>query len=62
MSLEPPVQKKLKTTKNPLKFEILKSFHKARACMLVLPHGDVRTPVYMPVGTKGAMKGSFNII
>jgi tRNA-guanine family transglycosylase len=20
-------------------------------------HGDVRTPVYMPVGTKGAMKG-----
>lgn len=22
-----------------------------------LPHGEVRTPVYMPVGTKGAMKG-----
>lgn len=22
-----------------------------------MPHGDVRTPVYMPVGTKGAMKG-----
>jgi len=22
-----------------------------------LPHGDVKTPVYMPVGTKGAMKG-----
>lgn len=24
---------------------------------MTLPHGDVNTPVYMPVGTKGAMKG-----
>lgn len=24
---------------------------------MILPHGSVRTPVYMPVGTKGAMKG-----
>jgi len=24
---------------------------------LVLPHGEVLTPVYMPVGTKGAIKG-----
>jgi queuine/archaeosine tRNA-ribosyltransferase len=24
---------------------------------MTLPHGDVLTPVYMPVGTKGAMKG-----
>ena len=24
---------------------------------MTLPHGTVRTPVYMPVGTKGAMKG-----
>lgn len=24
---------------------------------MTLPHGDVQTPVYMPVGTKGAMKG-----
>ena len=23
---------------------------------MTLPHGQVRTPVYMPVGTKGAMK------
>jgi tRNA-guanine family transglycosylase len=22
-----------------------------------LPHGDVFTPVYMPVGTKGTIKG-----
>ena len=24
---------------------------------MTLPHGEVSTPVYMPVGTKGAMKG-----
>lgn len=24
---------------------------------MTLPHGEVLTPVYMPVGTKGAMKG-----
>lgn len=23
---------------------------------MTLPHGVVRTPVYMPVGTKGAMR------
>jgi len=41
----------------PLLFNILKTFHKARAATMTLPHGDVSTPVYMPVGTKGAMKG-----
>ena len=41
-----------------LTFKILKTFNnRARASILTLPHGDVRTPVYMPVGTKGAMKG-----
>ncbi|KAL4659203.1 queuine tRNA-ribosyltransferase isoform X1 [Arapaima gigas] len=30
---------------------------KARACDLTLPHGPVRTPVFMPVGTQGTMKG-----
>jgi len=28
----------------------------ARACTLHLPHGQVRTPVFMPVGTKGTIK------
>jgi hypothetical protein len=41
----------------PLSFKVLKTFKYARASVLTLPHGDVRTPVYMPVGTKGAMKG-----
>ena len=39
-----------------LTFKILKKFNRCRAALLTLPHGDVRTPVYMPVGTKGAMK------
>jgi queuine tRNA-ribosyltransferase len=30
---------------------------RARACTLHLPHGVVRTPVFMPVGTKGTIKG-----
>ena len=38
-------------------FKVLKQFNRCRAGLLTLPHGDVRTPVYMPVGTKGAMKG-----
>ena len=40
-----------------LKFEIIATFKRARAGILTLPHGKVLTPVYMPVGTKGAMKG-----
>lgn len=40
-----------------LKLEILGKFNKARACRLILPHGEAETPVYMPVGTKAAMKG-----
>uniref|UniRef100_A0A1A7WFY7 Queuine tRNA-ribosyltransferase catalytic subunit 1 n=2 Tax=Iconisemion striatum TaxID=60296 RepID=A0A1A7WFY7_9TELE len=30
---------------------------KARACDLVLPHCTVSTPVFMPVGTQGTLKG-----
>jgi len=29
----------------------------ARACTVHLPHGPVTTPVFMPVGTKGTIKG-----
>ncbi len=41
----------------PLKLEIVAEFNKARASKMTLPHGEVLTPVYMPVGTKAAMKG-----
>uniref|UniRef100_H3G6X6 tRNA-guanine(15) transglycosylase-like domain-containing protein n=1 Tax=Phytophthora ramorum TaxID=164328 RepID=H3G6X6_PHYRM len=40
-----------------LTFEVLAKHHRARAATLTLPHGQVRTPVFMPVGTQGAIKG-----
>jgi queuine tRNA-ribosyltransferase len=43
----------------PIKFEVLaedKSTH-ARAGLLQTPHGVVETPVFMPVGTGGTVKG-----
>lgn len=30
---------------------------KARACTMHLPHGPVKLPIFMPVGTKGTIKG-----
>ncbi|GFN77567.1 queuine tRNA-ribosyltransferase catalytic subunit 1 [Plakobranchus ocellatus] len=30
---------------------------KARACLMTLPHAQVDTPVFMPVGTQGTLKG-----
>eukprot|EP00392_Amoebophrya_sp_AT5.2_P004666 g4674.t1 len=30
---------------------------RARAATVTLPHGDVQTPVFMPVGTQGTIKG-----
>jgi len=40
-----------------LRFNIVGNCHRARASIMTLPHGDVRTPVFMPVGTKGTIKG-----
>lgn len=53
----PPENPEVHPDTKALKFEIVATFHKARAGILTLPHGQVLTPVYMPVGTKGAMKG-----
>lgn len=43
----------------PLSFEIVAkcSKSKARTSLLKLPHCQVETPVFMPVGTQGTMKG-----
>jgi tRNA-guanine family transglycosylase len=40
-----------------MSFKVIKKFNKARVSELNLPHGIVSTPVYMPVGTKGSIKG-----
>ena len=41
----------------PNHFELLATDGSARAGKLITPHGMVRTPAFMPVGTAGAMKG-----
>jgi queuine tRNA-ribosyltransferase len=38
-------------------FTLEKTAGEARAGTLVLPHGTVRTPAFMPVGTHGAVRG-----
>lgn len=45
--------------KSALTFETVAkcSTTKARVAVLTLPHGPVDTPVFMPVGTQGTMKG-----
>ena len=43
-----------------LQYELLGQVKHARAANLHLPHGTVRTPVFMPVGTKGTIKGIVN--
>lgn len=42
-----------------LKFEIVAkcAVSKARTSKLIMPHGPVDAPVFMPVGTQGTMKG-----
>lgn len=40
-----------------LAFQVLGRWKRARASLMRLPHGCVRTPVYMPVGTQGTVKG-----
>ena len=41
----------------PNHFELLATDGAARTGRLATPHGTVRTPAFMPVGTAGAMKG-----
>src|ERR1700690_3528124 len=41
----------------PNHFKLLATDGPARTGLLTTPHGVVRTPAFMPVGTAGAMKG-----
>ncbi|TYZ64046.1 hypothetical protein PybrP1_011904 [[Pythium] brassicae (nom. inval.)] len=47
----------LRTLPSALSLQIVGRHNRARASVLTLPHGAVRTPVFMPVGTQGAIKG-----
>ncbi|CAH1996162.1 unnamed protein product [Acanthoscelides obtectus] len=54
-------QTSTKMTENakPLVFNIIAECQttKARTSKMILPHGEVDTPVFMPVGTQGTLKG-----
>ncbi len=39
-----------------IKYELLKTHGKARAGKITTPHGEVETPVFMPVGTQSTVK------
>ena len=41
----------------PLQFRLLDSCGPARRSVMTLPHGEVDLPIFMPVGTKGTIKG-----
>ncbi|QCD93173.1 queuine tRNA-ribosyltransferase [Vigna unguiculata] len=43
-----------------LVFEVLGRFNRARAARLTLPHHVCQTPLFMPVGTQGTIKGLTN--
>ncbi|KAF1871270.1 hypothetical protein Lal_00020062 [Lupinus albus] len=43
-----------------LRFEVLARFNRARAARLTLPHFVCETPLFMPVGTQGTIKGLTN--
>ena len=47
------------TTQHALQFKLLAECptSKARASILSLPHADIKTPIFMPVGTQGTLKG-----
>lgn len=51
--------KKALSTTSPLALKIVAEcpVTKARACDMTLPHCAVSTPVFMPVGTQGTLKG-----
>jgi len=44
-------------SKKPLQYKQLAKCGYARRSIVTLPHGQVDTPIFMPVGTKGTIKG-----
>lgn len=38
------------------RFEITSRHHRARTGILHTPHGDIQTPIFMPVGSSGSVK------
>src|SRR5574344_2449937 len=51
-------ENKLKTEKDYFSFDLLKKSDKtnARAGLFKTPHGEIKTPIFMPVGTNSSVK------
>lgn len=43
---------------NPLSFKLENTDNNARAGTISTPHGEIKTPIFMPVGTRSAVKGA----
>ncbi|HNW83571.1 MAG TPA: tRNA guanosine(34) transglycosylase Tgt, partial [bacterium] len=39
-----------------ISFKIEKTHNKARTGIIATPHGEIKTPIFMPVGTQGTVK------
>lgn len=52
-----PLPPQLAEIGKPLKFEVVAQQGRARAARLHLPHYTASTPMFMPVGTQGTVKG-----
>ena len=55
--MPPPSNSSFTIAAVSLQFEIEANAGKARAGRLITPHGEVETPVFMPVGTLASVKG-----
>lgn len=51
-----PVFLRSGTKMTSFSFDIDQSDHEARACTIRTPHGNIETPIFMPVGTQGSVK------
>jgi queuine tRNA-ribosyltransferase len=53
----PPLPPFFQDVGRPLKFEVVATQGRARASVLHLVHYSALTPMFMPVGTQGTVKG-----
>ena len=50
------IENKNQDFNNPIKYKLEKSDGNARAGVITTPHGEIKTPVFMPVGTQATVK------
>ena len=50
------IENKNQDFNNPIKYKLEKSGGNARAGVITTPHGEIKTPVFMPVGTQATVK------